>query len=58
MSDDPSKRGAADRARINPAEDYEIRYWSDRLGVTPEELKKAVERVGPMVTDVEKALGG
>lgn len=58
MADDPSKTGAADRSRINLQEDYEVQHWSDRLGVTPEELKKAVERVGPMVADVEKALGG
>jgi len=56
MSDDKTKT-AADRKRINVNEDYECRYWSERFGVSPEELKRAVERVGPMVDDVARALG-
>jgi hypothetical protein len=57
MSDDKQKTGSADRDRINIHEDYELRDWSQSLGVTPEELKKAVEKVGPMVEDVKKELG-
>ena len=56
MSDDKTKT-AADRKRINVNEDYECRYWSERFGVSPEELKRAVERVGPMADDVARALG-
>jgi hypothetical protein len=35
----------------------ELRYWTKKLGVTPEELKQTVEKVSAMVTDVRKALG-
>jgi uncharacterized protein DUF3606 len=57
MVDDPSKRGTADRLRIDVSEEYECRYWSSKFGVTPGELKAAVSRVGPMVSDVARELG-
>lgn len=56
MPDDPSLRGEGDRERINIHQEHELRYWSEKLGVPPEDLKKAVEDVGPMVKDVEKEL--
>jgi len=46
MADDKKKVGRQDRDRINVHEDYELRDWSKRLGVTKEELKKAVQKVG------------
>ncbi len=57
MSDDKTKSGAGDRERINVSEDYELRDWSKSLGVTPEKLKEAVQKVGPMVDDVKRELG-
>jgi uncharacterized protein DUF3606 len=48
---------AADRLRIDVSQDYECRYWSEKFGVTPGELRSAVSRVGPMVSDVARALG-
>ena len=56
MSDDKSKV-AADRKRINVNEDYGLRYWTEKFGVSADELKRAVERVGPMAEDVARALG-
>lgn len=57
MADDKSKTGGQDRDRINVNEDYELRDWSKKFGVTPEELKDAVKKVGPMAGDVRKELG-
>jgi hypothetical protein len=57
VSDDTMKRDYRDRDRINVHEDYEVRYWSKELGVTPEKLKQTVEKVGVMSSDVRKALG-
>ncbi len=57
MSDDLTKRGKADRARINIQEDYELRDWSQKFGVTPDELKRAVAKVGVMADDVARELG-
>jgi hypothetical protein len=56
MSDDPSKL-AQDRQRINVHEDYECRYWSNKLGIDPDKLRETVAKVGPMVNDVECELG-
>jgi hypothetical protein len=58
MSDDESKTGRADRQRINMSEDYEVRDWAKKFGVTEDGLRKAVERVGPMADDVRRELGG
>jgi Protein of unknown function (DUF3606) len=57
MSDDKTNRGAADRSRIDISEDYELRDWSKLLGVSPEELKKAVQQVGTSAEAVRKHLG-
>jgi len=56
MSDDTTKRGRQDRERINISEKHEVQYWTKRLGVSEEELRDPVERVGPMVEDVQKEL--
>jgi hypothetical protein len=57
MSDDRTKKGPQDRSRINVNEDYELRYWTKELGVSPDELKSAVQKVGPSVEAVREHLG-
>jgi len=47
MSDDKSKTGSPDRDRINVHEDYEVRYWTQKFGVSAEKLKAAVTAAGP-----------
>lgn len=46
MSDDKKNSGAQDRSRIAMGEDYEVRYWTQALGVTKDELQRAVDKVG------------
>lgn len=58
MSDDKTNRGPRDADRVNVNEDYEVRYWTKRWGVSEQELRTAVKRVGVMAKDVAKALGG
>jgi hypothetical protein len=57
MADDLNERGPQDRSRINVNEDYELRYWTKTLGVTPEQLRDAVNQVGPSVEKVREHLG-
>jgi hypothetical protein len=57
MSDDKSKTRPQDAQRVNVNEDYEVRYWCEKFGCSPEQLRKAVEEAGVMVADVEKKLG-
>ncbi|HSW24703.1 MAG TPA: DUF3606 domain-containing protein [Burkholderiaceae bacterium] len=56
MSDDLNKRGGSDRARININQDHEVRDWADKLGVTPEQLKEAVQAVGDRADRVQDHL--
>jgi hypothetical protein len=56
MSNDVLKRGRPDRSRINMHEDYEVKYWSKHLGVTPEELRQLVDKVGNAASAVRKEL--
>lgn len=57
MADDPSKTGRADRDRINVNQDHELYDWAKKFGVSPADLRRAVEEVGPMAEDVRKHLG-
>lgn len=56
MTDNLTTRGPQDRSRINVNEDYELHYWARELGVSPDELIEAVERVGVSVEKVREHL--
>jgi hypothetical protein len=57
MADDLSKRGRPDRDRINVNEEWELRDWSQKFGVSPDELKRAVQQVGDRAEAVRQHLG-
>lgn len=57
VADNKTQKGPADRSRVNINEAYEVEYWSQKFGVTPQELRDAEKKVGPMAADVQKALG-
>jgi hypothetical protein len=57
MADDKTKTGKPDRDRINVEESYELTYWAEKFGVTPERLKAAVKTSGPGVKDIAALLG-
>ena len=40
MPDDKTRRGPADRSRINVNEPYELDYWSKEFDLTPEQLRQ------------------
>jgi hypothetical protein len=56
MADDRSKTGKADRIRINIEEEYELRDWAEKFGVSEQRLREAVEKVGPMAQRVAEEL--
>jgi len=58
MADNPNIRGQQDRQRIDVHQEHELRYWSEKFGVTPDDLKEAIDAVGPMVEDVEQRVRG
>lgn len=57
MADDKTKTGWQDDTKINIHQDYEVAYWSQRLGITPAQLRQVVARAGPSVAAVRRALG-
>ena len=56
MSDNLQDRGSPDRGLIALGEEHEVRYWTQRFGVSEDELRRAVEQVGHSVDEVEKRL--
>jgi hypothetical protein len=56
MSDDLNDRGPRDRSRINFDEEWEIRWWCMKFGVTEEQLRSAVDTVGPTSAEIERHL--
>lgn len=56
MSDDKTKSGGQDRNLISLSEDYEVRDWAKKFGVTEDALRAAVGRVGNKADDVEADL--
>jgi len=55
MSDDKNQR-KRNRSRIALGEQYEVRYWSQKFGVSPEELERAVKAVGNDANKVSEHL--
>jgi hypothetical protein len=58
MSDNLQNRGAQDRSRINMHEKWEVQYWTKELGVSEEELAKAVEEAGNSAEAVRQHISG
>jgi hypothetical protein len=56
MADNLKQTGRLDDSRINIEQDYEVSYWSEKLGVSADELRSAVAKVGPIVKNVREHL--
>lgn len=56
MSDNLNNRGPQDASKINVNEEWELRYWTKKLGVSAEELKAAVKKAGVSVDAVSAHL--
>jgi hypothetical protein len=54
MADNPKK--PKDKAHVNLEEDGERQWWSQKLGVSQDELMKAVDTVGDSSAAVAKHL--
>jgi hypothetical protein len=54
MSDDNIRREPPDLYVVTLTEEWEVRYWSNRLGIRPRDLKRAVREVGNNAEDVKR----
>jgi hypothetical protein len=55
MADDSSK-SPPNRTRVDVDQPQDRRYWAHKFGVTEDELRKAVDTVGPKAALVERCL--
>ena len=56
MADNLTKTAKPDRSKIAMGKEHEVKY-SKHLGVSKEELQRAVDKVGHSVVAVKKQLG-
>ena len=53
----PTKKVTQDRGRVDTSDANEVKYLSRHLGVSREELLRAVDKVGNSTSAVRKELG-
>lgn len=56
MADDPRQTGKPEDTRIDVEKDYELAYWSEKFGVSPDKVRGAVAQVGPIARKVREHL--
>ena len=55
--DSLTRKEQPDRSKINMHEPHEVKYWLRALGVSKDDLQKAVDKVGNSAATVRKQLG-
>jgi hypothetical protein len=58
MADDKNMQDGRDRSRVSGSEEYELQYLAEKLNVSTEEVRKAIEQVGNSREKVEEFLKG
>jgi len=56
MADNKSLKGPQDCGHIHLSQDYEMRYWTEKFGVTGADLRDAIKKVGNSTKAVESEL--
>ncbi|CAG9177680.1 DUF3606 domain-containing protein [Cupriavidus pampae] len=56
MGDNLKKKDGRDSSKVNKNESWEVDQVAKKMGVKPAEVKKAVEKVGPVRTRVEQEI--
>ena len=46
MADDKTKTGQPDRSRVAAGEGYEVGYFARKHGITMEQARELIERIG------------
>jgi hypothetical protein len=57
MADYHTKKAKPERSKIAISDEHEVKYWTKHLGVSKDELQRAVDKVGHSVIAVKKQLG-
>ena len=56
MADQKSNVEKPRPTRISLDEPYALQDWADKFGVTQQQVREAVEKVGPVANDVQREL--
>jgi hypothetical protein len=56
MADDKNLRDNRDRSRVSGSEEYELQHIAEKLNVSTEEVRRAIEAVGNSREKVEEYL--
>ncbi|MEI9406586.1 DUF3606 domain-containing protein [Mesorhizobium argentiipisi] len=46
MADDKTKRGSRDRDLVSADDDYEVRYFANQHGISPERVRDLIKEYG------------
>jgi hypothetical protein len=55
MADDKTKVGEPDRSRVSAEQDYEVQYLAEKHGLSAEQVRKLIARVGNDRKKIEAA---
>lgn len=58
MADDKNIQDGRDRSRVSGSEEYELQYIADKLNVSIDEVRHAIEKVGSSREKIEEYLKG
>ena len=58
MADDKNMQDGRDRSRVSGSEEYELQYLAEKLNVSTEEVRRAIEQVGNSREKIEEYLRG
>ena len=54
MADDKSKRDFRDRDRVSADEDYEVEYFANKVGITPQQVRDLIAKHGNSRATLER----
>jgi len=58
MADDKNIQDGRDRSRVSGSEDYELQHIAEKLNISTEEVRMAIEKVGNNREKIEEYLRG
>ena len=58
MTDDKNKVGQPDRSRVAGVQDYEVQYLAKKYGLSPEQARELIARIGNDRQKLEEAAKG
>lgn len=58
MADNKQNVGEPDRSRVSGSEDYEVQYFAEKHGITPEQVRRLIKDHGNDRETLERAVAG